>query len=392
MPRWNVHFDMHVRTDHAELVGLVARAQALASVIHGIPIPPHLQERLDRLNIVRAVRGTTGIEGTELSEEEVGEVLEAPAGARVLPGSREREEQEVRNAASLMYTVAEVLEDNPGAPLTEQLVRRFHAITTTNVEYPHNTPGRYRDHRVVAGRYVPPEDGQEVARLMAEFVRWFATGAPAAWDPIIRAVVAHFYVVSIHPFGDGNGRTSRAVESYLLYQAGINARGFYSLSNFYYRNRDQYIQELNRARFQTDPDLTPFVLFALRGLVEELEEVHAEVLREVQLISFRDYARETLAQEDRLRSRVGERQLMLLFRLGRDSVSLAALRAGKHPLSALYRGVTTKTLTRDINALKKLGLVVVTGDALKANLDFMRRFTARPLPPGIRPRAPSPPR
>ena len=384
MPRWNVHFNMHVRTGDPDLVGLVARARALASVIHGIPIPPHLQDRLDRLNIVRAVRGTTGIEGIELSEEEVGEVLEAPPGTRVLAGSREREEQEVKNAATLMNAVAEALEDNPGAPLSEALVRSIHSVVTHNIDYPHNVPGRYRAHRVVAGSYVPPEDGQEVARLMAEFMRWFDMGPPTEWDPIVRAVVGHFYVISIHPFGDGNGRTSRAVESYLLYQAGINARGFYSLANFYYRNRAQYFEELDRARFQTDPDLTPFVRFALRGLVDELEEVHAEVLREVQVISFRDYARETLSEVGRLGTPVGERQFMFLLGLGSDAISLASLRAGRHPLSALYRGVTTKTLTRDINALKKLGLVVITGDALKANLEFMQTFTARRPSSGLR--------
>ena len=362
----------------------MARARALASVVDGIPIPPHLQERLDRLNIVRAVRGTTGIEGIEVSEEEVDQVLQAPPGTRVLASSREREEQEVKNAATLMYAVAKTLEDNPGAPLSEQLVRDFHRTLTANIDYPHNLPGRYREHRVAVGSYVPPESGVEVARLMSEFMRWFATAAPAAWDPIIRAVVAHFYVVSIHPFGDGNGRTSRAVESYLLYQAGINARGFYSLANFYYRNREQYIHQLDRAMFQTDPDLTPFVLFALRGLVVEIEEVQAEVLREIQIISFRDYAREVLAGQNRLGTPVGERQFRFLLGLEREPISLGALRAGRHPLSALYRGVTTKTLARDINALKKLGLVVVKGDTLKANLEFMQRFTARRPPAGIR--------
>ena len=45
---------------------------------------------------------------------------------------------------------------------------------------------------------------------------WFAEGKPRTWDPAVRAIAAHFYVISIHPFGDGNGRTSRAVESFLL--------------------------------------------------------------------------------------------------------------------------------------------------------------------------------
>ena len=65
MPSWDVHFDVRVRTEDPEVLRLTARVEALASVIRGIPIPPHVQQRLDSLNIIRAVRGTTGIEGTE---------------------------------------------------------------------------------------------------------------------------------------------------------------------------------------------------------------------------------------------------------------------------------------------------------------------------------------
>ena len=240
MPKWNVHFDTIVRASEPTVVAYVERAKALASVIRGIPIPPSLQRRLDRLNILRAVRGTTGIEGTELSEEEVAEVLEAESGKRALPEAQQREEQEVLNAATLMYAVAELPTQGPEGWLNEGLIKEFHRIITQDIDYPRNKPGQYRDLRVVAGNYVPPENGEEVRRLMAEFTRWFNTGHAREWDPVIRAIVAHFFVISIHPFGDGNGRTSRAVESYLLYQAGVNARGFYSLANYYYRNRSAY--------------------------------------------------------------------------------------------------------------------------------------------------------
>ena len=78
MPAWNVVFGTRVQVDAPEIVRCVAQIHALAGVIRGIPIPPSVQDNLDRLNIMRAVRGTTGIEGTELSEEEVGLILEAP--------------------------------------------------------------------------------------------------------------------------------------------------------------------------------------------------------------------------------------------------------------------------------------------------------------------------
>ena len=71
MPSWNAHFNLEVRTNYEEIIKQLATIDALSSVIRGIPIPPHVQRRLDQLNIVRAVRGTTGIEGAEVSENEV---------------------------------------------------------------------------------------------------------------------------------------------------------------------------------------------------------------------------------------------------------------------------------------------------------------------------------
>ena len=271
MPEWKVHFDMRVSTGHAEVLSCLARVHALAPVISGIPIPPAAQERIDRLNILRAVRGTTGIEGSELTEEEVRSVLEAPAGKKVLPPNRAREEQEARNAGEVMRYVATTGYQH----VSEALIRKIHELTTQNIDYRDNVPGQYRSHSTGAGTYTPPRTGEEVRHLMQEFVRWFNDGPPQDWDPIIRAVVAHFYIVSILPFGDGNGRTSRGVESFILYRAGVNVRGFYSLANHYYQHRDEYVRLLDHVRFETEGDLTPFILFALRGLLSELQAVRS---------------------------------------------------------------------------------------------------------------------
>lgn len=391
MPRWDVHFGMTVRIADQKIVEWVAKINAFTAVIRGIPIPPHVQERLDRLNIVRAVRGTTGIEGTELSEAEVNEIVRTPRSHRVLPLTRDREEQEVRNAHDLMIYVADQLKRNPDSPLTENSIRKFHEITTQAIDYPHNSPGQYRTFPVHAGTYQPPEAGEDVRRLMAEFIDWFSTGLPKSWDPVIRAIVAHFFVISIHPFGDGNGRTARGVESYLLYQAGVNARAYYSLANYYYRMRPEYVALLDHVRFQSDPDLTPFVAFALQGLVEELEAVHNEILSEVRIISFRDFAREILLIRGKLGTPVGERLLYFLFGLGQAPVSLKDLRAGKHELSALYKGVTSKTLMRDINFLRQHELILVEKDQLRANLAVMTQFTTTNSPryPSVTSRQPA---
>jgi Fic family protein len=375
MPRWDVNFNMYLDDRHHEIVYCVAMARAFANVIRDIPLPPHVKSKLDALNILRAVRGTTGIEGIELTEDEVKQIMESPRKKPVLPPNRSREEQEARNAQKVMSYVVKELNRAPNIPLTEKLICTIHRITTKDINYPDNIPGKYRTHDVYAGSYIPPS-GEDVRKLMREFIQWFNMGTPSAWDPIIRAIVAHFYVVSIHPFGDGNGRTSRGVESFLLYQAGVNARSFYSLANYYYKYRREYVQWLDYVRFQSNGELTPFVLFALKGLVGELQQVHSEVLTNVKTITFRDYAREQLALDGKLGSSVGERMANLLVYLSDgEVVSLKDIRSGKHTLSRLYRALTTKTLSRDINFLKQRELIIVDGDKLRANLDIMTRYT-----------------
>ncbi len=375
MSSWEVHFDLALRAENPRVTGDVARIHALASVIRGIPIPPSVQMRLDRLNILRAVRGTTGIEGTELSEEEVGLIIDSPPDAAPLGPGREREEQEARNANELMEYVAEYIRLNPDAQISEPLILEFHRILTQGINYSDNEPGRYRSHAVHVGSYRPPAVEEDVRRLMTKFVQWLNTVAAQRWDPVIRAIVAHFYLVSIHPFGDGNGRVSRAVESFLLYKAGVNVRGYYSLANYYYRNRSGYIDNLNLIQTRGGSDLTPFVAFALQGLVQELETVHGEVLEEVRTIAFRDYARESLASAGKLGTPAGERQLNFLIELSANPVSLKDLRSGGHPLSRLYRNVTARTLSRDLNILRQQGLIVVSGDEVRANRELMTRFT-----------------
>lgn len=373
MPLWNFRFDLRINLEDHTLVTAVAKAEALAGVIRGIPIPPYLRHKLDNLNILRAVRGTTGIEGSTLSEEEVSQVLNAPGDKHVLPKAREREEQEVRNANKVMQFVADTLRKKPGMPVTEDLIRRIQSLTTSNIPYEHNTPGEYRSHAVTAGSYIPPRSADEVRSLMRDFVQWLNQGDGSRLPPVVRALAAHFYLISIHPFGEGNGRTSRGVESFLLYQARINACGFYSLSNFYYRRRAQYIEMLDHVRFVSNGSLTPFLLFALAGLVEELEAVHAEILREVTVISFRDYAREAL--QPKLGTKTGSRMLFFLLGLaGRGEVSVRDLREGGHPLYQYYRGISARTLGRDLDFLIERKLIIAVNGTIRANTAIMESY------------------
>ncbi|HLF08342.1 MAG TPA: Fic family protein [Dehalococcoidia bacterium] len=374
MPRWDVHFEFRLDADAPEVVRLLERAHALASVILAIPIPAPAADRIHALNIMRAVRGTTGIEGAELSEAEAQEIIATPREQTVLPATRSREEQEARNAHALMLFVAEALRAKPGLSLTETLICEIHDQITRGIDYPRNIPGHYRTHSVSAGSYIPPPSS-DVPRLMGEFVRWFNDGPPSNWDLIIQALVAHFYVVSIHPFGDGNGRTARGVESLLLFKGMVNARGFYSLANYYYQHREEYVQHLDHVRFESGGDLMPFVLFGLRGLAAELQAVHNEVLQEVRRLAYRDYARSLLMADTSLSAPRRGRLILLAQMLVDDAISTDALLSGRADTGRLYRRLSEKTLVRDLAYLAQYGLVMVHRGQVSANMAVMDQFT-----------------
>ena len=382
MPRWTIRFNAHVDLRDTELLQSVARIEALAGLVGQIPLQPSLRNRVNRLNIVRAVRGTTGIEGANLTEDEVGAILDAgPDGGPVLGEARRREEAEARNAAEVMSYIRSAVNHAPDEDLTEHHVREIHRLTTKGIKYSRNVPGTYRDHPVSAGDYQAPPP-EEVGDLMDRFFEWFPESRDRdRWPECVRAVAAHFYLISIHPFGDGNGRTSRAVESLLLYRSGINSLGFYSLANYYYQHRPEYLENLTRTRFvhgKEDSefvDLTEFVKFALDGLRNELRDVHTETLGFLRGLAFTDYARETLQRDGNLRSRVGERRFELLRRAIVSPIPLTELRARRHPASVLYAAATNKTLARDINYLRRQDLVYVEKGELHANVGLMDRFT-----------------
>jgi Fic family protein len=385
MQNWTLDFSTPVDTADRALNRALAQTATLVEAIKGVPLPPSAQRRLDAVNVMRAVRGTIGIGAPDLREADVFELLassEQSAGPSNLPQeSGSQVAREARNATDLLVFVETTLAVDPAANLSEDLMRDFHRRLTSGVRYQGNVPGQYRSHPVPGLHYRAPAHSSEVRSLLREFVGWFNQGPPQGWDPVVRAVVAHFYVISIRPFGRGNGRTARAVESFLLTKAGVNVRGYRSLANFYHQNALEYVETLDAVRSETAPDLTPFVRFAVNGLVGELRAVHRDVMEEVRLISYRDHARELVGEAGKVGSPVGERLLGIIFMQQAKPaslpvshpISLREVRRGVHPISRLYEGVGLKTLSRDINLLKELRLVDVTGDWLTFNLDVLER-------------------
>lgn len=130
--------------------------------------------------------------------------------------------------------------------------------------------------QVVSGRldrptihFEAPPRGQLEAELDA-FITWF-NQPPQGLDGLVRAGITHLWLITLHPFDDGNGRVTRAVTDRALAQAERQSVRFYSLSAAIMARRNAYYGHLESAQ-KGSLDITPWLLWFLDTLKEALEQ------------------------------------------------------------------------------------------------------------------------
>lgn len=114
----------------------------------------------------------------------------------------------------------------------------------------------------------PPRDGLDAQ--LAAFIKWF-NGDSHALHPLLRAGVAHFWFVTLHPFDDGNGRLTRALTDLALAQGEQQAIRFYAISASILDNRQSYYRILEQSQKGT-PDITEWLRWFLGTLRESMTQ------------------------------------------------------------------------------------------------------------------------
>ena len=146
------------------------------------------------------------------------------------------------------------------APISEKVIRELNGIVMHDID--HEWAGRYRNSNVIIGgtSHTPPE-ALEVPRLMHELVKWTKKRG-LKLHPIERAAIFHHRLVFIHPFLDGNGRTTRLAMNIILLRAG------FPLVVILKNDRRRYYRLLAEAD-KGDP--TPFVKFIAQSVQRSLD-------------------------------------------------------------------------------------------------------------------------
>jgi Fic family protein len=131
-------------------------------------------------------------------------------------GKSIREHLEAVNHKNAILLLEDLVQKNE--PLTEWTIKSLHQLILKGID--DDNAGRYRtvNVRISGAEHLPP-DQVRVPELMEQFITWYQTEAMAL-HPVERAARVHSDFVKIHPFVDGNGRTSRLLMNLELLKAG----------------------------------------------------------------------------------------------------------------------------------------------------------------------------
>jgi len=367
---------------------LLGEARSKVQHIAGVPLRPETATELHKVYLVKGVQATAAIEGNTLTEQQVMAHVE---GKLRLPPSQQYLEQEVKNVIAAVNRIGQEIFEGRPSPFTVNRITDFNRHVLEGLKLEEGVvPGEFRTYPVGVARYrgVAWEDCPYLVERLCE---WLNGPDLRSSDPeldiayaIVRAVAAHLYLVWIHPFGDGNGRTARLMEFQILTESGVPTPAAHLLSNHYNQTRSEYYQQLDRASRSPDGFIS-FLYYAVEGFVDQLRQQLEFIQVQQMAVAWENYVHERF-QGERTAVAVRRRHLVLDLSDLPGPVPRAGLPALTPRLAKAYAGKTTKTLSRDLNVLLEMELIRRVGGGYVAASDVIRAF----LPGRVQPAVPLP--
>ncbi len=343
-----------IRYDGPALTNVLAEAKSAVLSLRTVPYQRRWVDALQELQLKREVEGTSRIEGAEFTQREL------EAAMRETPEQLFTRSQKQAHAAVQTYRwIAKIPNDYP---INEDLIRSIHRRIVTGADDDHCPPGelRAREQNVNVGvpRHRGAEGGEECAKAFAALTRAIQHEY-RDHDPLLQAIASHYHLAAMHPFLDGNGRTARALEALFLQRAGLRDTSFIAMSNYYHDEKNNYLAALAAVRSLRN-DLTPFMLFALKGVAVQSQRLLTEIQHEIKKELFRNLMFDLFRRLQTPRKRViHDRQIEILQTL-LDVESMDWLEVVKLTLPHYSdRKNPRKALVRDINSLWALGAIWV---------------------------------
>lgn len=219
------------------------------------PLPPEVMKNLHENLVLNWTYHSNAIEGNTLTLKETKVALEGIT----IGGKTLREHFEVINHREAITLLEELVSENQ--PLSEWQIKSLHQLVLRNID-PENA-GQYRQVNVlISGAEHKPVDAIRVPQFMQDFVSWYQDKA-GSMHPIECAARVHADFVKIHPFIDGNGRTSRLLMNLELLKAGFPA------AVIQVEQRLAYYEALDLAH--CSGEYSPFINLVANSVVESFK-------------------------------------------------------------------------------------------------------------------------
>ena len=229
---------------------------------------PQTIERLTRSVIVTSAGASNRIEGNKLSNDEVDALYKSMR----IKSFKTRDEQEVAGYLETLQTVFDSYND---IPLTEAAILHLHSMMLAFSDRDQRHKGRYKfgPNRVeakdrsgnVVGVIFDPTPPHLTQKEMQELVGWYDWAIAGTFKhPLILIANFIFEYLAVHPFQDGNGRTSRLLTNLMLLRQGYSFASLVSHEKLVEQSKAEYYLALNKTQksWKSDTeDLSPWLLY-----------------------------------------------------------------------------------------------------------------------------------
>jgi Fic family protein len=371
----HIHFERNWKiTDKSN--HLLGECEAYIKSICNTPIMPKYLEKLLNVSLRKGAQATTAIEGNTLTDEEIEKIK---AGGQIAP-SKEYMKIEVENILEAFNELfKDVVKDGSTMLVTPDLIKRLNRMVGRGLgQHFDAIAGEFRRDNRTVGRYRCP-DYMDVEELINSYCDWLRTcfrfeeGRQKFDDVIIQAIVSHIYLEWIHPFGDGNGRTGRLLEFYILLRGGSPNIASHILSNHYNLTRAEYYRQIENAT--TKRNLSEFIEYALQGFRDGLKETLDKIQENQFNLVWRAYIYEFF--ENLPSGKVMKRRRTLLLELPHYmGFSIKDIILATPIIAKEYAGLTERQVFREMEELIKLNLILRIDGKYQANVDILKSFFA----------------
>jgi Fic family protein len=272
----------------------IGQIEGAREVIENAPLVPSYEKQFQTDALFRTVYHGTHIEGNDLTATQTKRILE---GQDVF--GRPRDIQEVINYRNVMNLIEELRHKR--GDYDPSMLKEIHSVTVSKIIQPDKI-GVFRTSQVVikeegTGRVIfTPPPYVEVPYLLSDFFSWFNSKAALEIHPVIRAGIAHYVLVAIHPFVEGNGRTVRAFTTLVLVREGYDIKRFFAIEEHFDRDLEGYYEAFSKVDSQSpninERDLTVWLVYFTDVIAQESVKIKEKVRK--------------LSIDTRLKIRMGE--------------------------------------------------------------------------------------